>query len=105
MSHDGPITISMDRALEHIRSNSDGTPRPEMGYRVDPDPRSHNVFRGEIKGGVVTVTEHKTLRMLQNPMVAPQLDLKNFHLRMKPGANGYANGFMAGYQRLHAKQR
>jgi hypothetical protein len=101
LSHDGPIMISMDRALEHIRSNSDGTPRPEMGYRVDPDPRSHNVFHGEIKDGVVSVTEHRNLRMLQNPMVAPQLDLKNFHLRMKRGPNGYANGFMAGYQPWH----
>ena len=72
-----------------------------MGYRVDPDPRSHNVFRGEIKDGMVRVTEHKSLRMLQNPMVAPQLDLKNFHLRMKRGANGYSTGFMAGYQSWH----
>jgi hypothetical protein len=103
LSHDGPITISMDRALEHLRSNSDGTPRREMGYRIDPDPRSHNVFRGEIKDGVVTVTEHGNLRMLQNPMVAPQLDLKNFHLRMKGvgGAGGYSQGFMAGYQPWH----
>jgi hypothetical protein len=101
LSRDGPITISIDRALEHLRYNSDGTPRPEMGYRVDPDPRSRNMFRGEIKDGVVTVTEHKNLRMLQNPMVAPQLDLENFHFRMKRGAQGYSNGFMAGYQPWH----
>jgi hypothetical protein len=101
LSHDGPITISLDRALEHLRSNSDGTPRREMGYRIDPDPRSHNVFRGEITDGVVTVTEHHNLRMLQNPMVAPRLDLNDFHLRMKRGADGYSNGFMAGYQPWH----
>jgi hypothetical protein len=101
LSHDGPITISMDRALEHLRSNSDGTPRPEMGYRIDPDPRSHNVFRGEIKGGMVSVTEHGDLHMLQNPMVAPQLDLNHFHLRMDRGPNGYSNGFLAGYQPWH----
>lgn len=101
LEHDGPIMISIDRALEHLRSNSDGTPRPEMGYRIDPDPRSHNVFRGQIKDGVVSVSEHKNLHVLQNPMVAPQLDLNSFHLRMKPAANGYANGFMAGYQPWH----
>jgi hypothetical protein len=101
LKHDGPITLSMDRALEHLRSNSDGTPRPEMGYRIDPDPRSHNVFRGEIRDGVVTVTEHHSLHMLQNPMVAPQLDLENFHLRMNGGASGHSNGFMAGYQPWH----
>jgi hypothetical protein len=101
LKHDGPITISIDRALEHLRSNSDGTPRREMGYRIDPDPRSHNVFRGQIKDGVVTVSEHKNLHLLQNPMVAPQLDLSSFHLRMKAGVNGYASGFLAGYQPWH----
>ena len=101
LSHDGPVTISIDRALEHLRSNSDGTPRPEMGYRSDPDPRSHNGFRGEIRGGVVTVTEHNNFRLLQNPLVAPQVDLKNFHLRMTSGADGISKGFMAGYQPWH----
>jgi hypothetical protein len=101
LSHDGPVTISIDRALEHLRSNSDGTPRPEMGYRIDPDPRSHNSFRGEIKGGVVTVTQHDHFRILQNPLVAPQLDLQDFHLRMSSGADGLSKGFLAGYQPWH----
>ena len=101
LSHDGPIAISIDRALEHLRSNSDGTPRPEMGYRRDPDPRSHNGFHGEIEGGVITVTQHDKFRLLQNPMVAPQLDLLNFHMRMTSGADGLSKGFMAGYQPWH----
>ena len=101
LGRDGPITISIDRALEHLRSNSDGTPRPDMGYRIDPDPRSHNSFRGEIKGGMAAVTQHDHFRILQNPMVAPQLDLQDFHLRMNNGANGLTKGFLAGYQPWH----
>ncbi len=101
LDHDGPITITMDRALEHLRTNSDGSPRSEMGYRIDPDPRSHNVFLGEIKDGMATVTEHKHFLMLQNPMESPQLDLQNFHFRMKSDREGAASGFMAGYQPWH----
>jgi hypothetical protein len=101
LGHDGPITISIDRALEHLRSNSDGTARPDMGYRIDPDPRSHNSFRGEIKGGMAAVTQHDQFRILQNPMVAPQLDLQDFHLRMTSGADGLSKGFLAGYQPWH----
>jgi hypothetical protein len=72
-----------------------------VGYRSDPDPRSHNVFRGEIKDGVAMVTEYKDFRMLQNPMEAPVLDLRDFHFRMKIGAEGTSSGFMAGYQPWH----
>jgi hypothetical protein len=101
LGHDGPITISIERALEHLRSNSDGTPRPEMGYRVDPDPRSYNAFRGEIRDGLVTVTQHDEFRLLQNPLVAPEVDLKNFHLRMTMSRDGVSKGFLAGYQPWH----
>lgn len=101
LDHDGPITITMDRALEHLRTNTDGSPRSEVGYRIDPDPRSHNVFRGEIKDGVAMVTEYKNFYMLQNPMEAPVLDLRDFHFRMKIGADGTSSGFMAGYQPWH----
>ena len=99
---DGPVTVAFDRALEHLRSNTDGTPRHDMGYRIDQDPRSHNVFRGEIKGGMVTVTEHGNLRLLQNPLVAPELDLRNFHLRLKMSPDGLSKGFIGGYQPWHA---
>jgi len=101
LSKDGPVTVSIDRALEHLRSNSDGTPRFDMAYRIDPDPRSRNTFRGELKGGVVTLIEHGTLRLLQNPLVAPELRLSNVHLRLTLNTDRTARGFMGGYQPWH----
>ena len=50
---DGDVTVTFDRALEHLRSNVDGSPRADSTYRIDTDPRSHNVVHGQIKGGVI----------------------------------------------------
>ncbi len=35
LSHDGDVTITFDRALEHLRYNTDGTPRADETYRID----------------------------------------------------------------------
>lgn len=101
LDSDGPVTIRLDRALEHLRINSDSSPRSYTSYRVDPDPRSQNVFEGEIKNGTIRVTEHHELFLLQNPLVAPVMQLDNFHLRLNEKADGSLEGFMAGYQPWH----
>lgn len=101
LSKDGPVTVSIDRGLEYLRSNSDGSPRFDMAYRIDPDPRSRNTFKGEIRSGVVQITEHGKLRLLQNPLVAPELQLSNVHLRLELEPNRTARGFMGGYQPWH----
>lgn len=98
LSKNGPVTISIDRAYEYLRSNSDGSPRFDMAYRVDPDLRSRNKFDGELRDGVVTITEHSKLRLLQNPLVAPEFNLKNVHLRLELKSDRTARGFMGGYQ-------
>lgn len=102
LSHDGPVTIRIDRAFEHLRSNADGSPRRDVAYRLDPDTRSHNVFRGELKGGVVSVTDHHDFWILQNPLTEPQLDLHKFHLRLNLQGDGTSRGFLAGYQPWHS---
>jgi hypothetical protein len=98
LSKNGPVSIAIDRAYEYLRSNSDGSPRFDMAYRVDPDLRSRNKFNGELRDGVVTITEHSKLRLLQNPLVAPEFNLKNVHLRLELKSDRTARGFMGGYQ-------
>lgn len=98
LSKDGPVTVVFNRALEHLRFNSNGSARHDMAYRNDPDPRSHNSFRGEIRNGTVRVTEHGNLRLLQNPLGAPELRLSNFNFRLTLKADRTARGFMGGYQ-------
>ena len=98
LSKDGEVTIRIERALEHLRANLNGTPRHHMTYRVDPDPRSFNEFRGVIKDGAVTITEHKPFSILWNGLSSPVLNLKNTHLRLKMESDGTLDGLLAGYQ-------
>lgn len=98
LAQDGPVTITFDRALEFAKSNPDGRTRPYMTYRVDPDPRSHNVFSGEIRDGVVHVTGHGDFFMLQSALFLPEIALRNTHLRMTMRADGSLDGFLGGYQ-------
>ncbi len=95
---DGEATIALYRAVEFLRSNSDGSPRTHVTYRIDPDTRSHNQFKGKIKDGVVYVTEHKNLRLLQNPLAAPEFRLADAHLRLHFNDDGTTKGFVGGYQ-------
>ncbi len=91
-------SLRLERAIEHLASNSDGSPTSHISYRVDPDPRSHNEFGAEVRGGMLYVTEHKTLRMLQNPLVAPEFELRDTHLRIQTNDDGTIRGFVGGYQ-------
>ena len=95
---DGGATIAIYRAVESLRSNSDGSPRSYVTYRIDPDPRSHNEFKAQFKNGVASVTEHKNLRLLQNPLSAPELNLASTHLRLHFHGDGTIRGFVGGYQ-------
>lgn len=101
LQKDGPITITFDRALEYMTSNNGGEARADVTYRVDPDPRSHNVFKGEIRNGVATVTEHKNFQMLQNSWGVPELNLHNFHLRMTVNPDRSMEAIIGGYQPWH----
>lgn len=98
---DGPVTIGIYRALEHLSFNSDGSPRFDMSYRIEPDPRSQNQFPGQLKDGTVTISEHGKLLLLHNPMQAPELNLSNVHFRLSLNADGTARGFIGGYQPWH----
>lgn len=98
LSKDGPVKIVFDRSLDHLKSNVDGSPRADATYRVDTDPRSHNEFNGDLKNGVITISDHHDFRMMQNPLVAPEFHLKKTHMRIKLNHDGTLQAFIGGYQ-------
>ena len=98
LSHDGEVTVTLDRALEHLRSNIDGSPRADASYRIDPDPRSHNVLKGQIKDGVLSLSQPADLHLLQNPLVAPEFHMTKTHFRIRLQPDGSLAGFIGGYQ-------
>ncbi len=100
LSRDGDVTVTFNRAVEHLASNTDSSPRPDVTYRIDPDPRSHNVYKARVKEGVIMLAMPGTsdFRMMQNPLVTPELKLKRLHLRLNLNADGGMNGMLGGYQ-------
>ena len=98
LSKDGDVTVTFDRALEHLRSNADGSPRADATYRIDPDPRSHNVLHGKLKGKELTFDTPTDFRLLQNPLMAPmEFKMTRAKLRVTLKDDGSIAGIIGGY--------
>ena len=98
LSRDGEVTVRIERALEHLRSNMNGTPRHHMTYRADPDPRSINEFRGTLKDGTVHVRGDDRFSIQWNGLSAPVLNLSRTHMRLALDPDGTVDGLIGGYQ-------
>jgi hypothetical protein len=101
LTRDGPATIVFDRALEHARANPDGSFRANMSYRLDPDPRSHNEYQGEIRNGVVTIVPGGKFRLLADPLLIPEFALSRVNVRLYLKPDGRLDGFVGGFQSWH----
>ncbi|MHB1204355.1 MAG: hypothetical protein ACYCZX_02220 [Rhodospirillaceae bacterium] len=97
LGKDGDVTVTIDRALEHLKANTDGSARRDATYRVDPDPRSHQVYRGQLKNGVVNVAG-PGIRMLQDPLVAMEFRMQNVRMRLKLKDDRTLETMIGGYQ-------
>src|SRR6185437_15351911 len=100
LNHDGNVTITFDRALEHLRYNTDGTPRADETYRIDRDPRSHNVFHGQLKNGVIRLSEPGTqsIYLLENQLYMNEFRMSKVHMRLNLKADGTLDCMIGGYQ-------
>jgi hypothetical protein len=98
LSKDGPVTVNIDRSLDHVLLDARGNTEADTTFRIDPDPRSRNVFQGQIEHGVVTLTDHHDLHLVGDPVLISGLDLSHTHLRLTLQPNGDAEGLIGGYQ-------
>jgi len=95
---DGPVSITWDRALERITRDASGAvAQADMTYQIDPDPRSHNELKGEIKGNVVT-GEAPDWKMVLDPYLQPDIHFTKMHMKMTVAADGSVRGVVGGYQ-------
>jgi hypothetical protein len=95
---DGPVSITWDRALERITRDASGAvAQADMTYQIDPDPRSHNELKGEIKGNVVT-GEAADWKMVLDPYLQPDIHFTKMHMKMTIAADGSVRGAVGGYQ-------
>jgi len=67
-----------------------------MTYRVDPDPRSHNVLKAKLAGNVIT-TEPANVNITVDPYIVPAFHFTNTHIRLEIASSGL-KGFLGGYQ-------
>ncbi len=98
LDKDGPVTITFDRAVEQLVFGPGGDVVADTTYRADPDPRSHHVFKGEIKDKHLVITEHGNLQLLLDTLSFTEFRLSNTHLTMAIEPGGRLNGFIGGYQ-------
>lgn len=98
LSKDGAVTVSIDRSIDHVLLDANGNTEAYTTFRVDPDPRSHNVFQARLEHGVVTFTDHHELHLVGDPVLISYLDLTQTHLRMTLQPNGDVTGLIGGYQ-------
>ena len=94
----GEVIVRIQRSLDHLRSNMDGSPRWHATYRADPDPRSINEYRGYLRDGELTVLRQPRFSILWNGLSAPVLNLSQFQLRLKQDARGQWDGLIGGFQ-------
>lgn len=100
LSKDGEVTVTFDRALEHLRHNIDGTPRTYSTYRIDPDPRSHNVYAGTLKDGRITLRDPGTqdISLMQDPLVAMVFRMTKVRMRLDMKKDDALEVMVGGYQ-------
>ena len=101
LSKDGPVTVTLDRTLRHLERDASGGVRSNVTYALDPSPRSHNVFSGKIKDGVLTITPADLYLEGDMPFYE-QLELKNTHMRIHSEPGGSLLGYWGGYTDWHA---
>ena len=98
LSKDGDVTITIDRALEHIiRDASGGMAQADMTYQIDPDPRSHTTMKAKLKGGVVTTTEPAHVHIIADPYLIPEYDFTQAKMTFDIGPDITRRGLIGGY--------
>lgn len=100
LTRDGPVTVTLDRTLRHLERDATGGVRSNVTYALDPSPRSHNVFSGEIRNGMLLISGG-TLYLAADMPFYPQVDLKNTHMRIGSEAGGKLVGYWGGYTDWH----
>jgi hypothetical protein len=96
LSHDGAVTVTIDRALEHLERDASGGIKSDATYVIDPSPRSHNVLQGQIRHGMLTVAPKDVYLEAEMPYYF-DIDLKRAHIRLESEASGKLLGYWGGF--------
>ncbi len=98
LSKDGDVTVTVDRAINNVLRDAHGHTRHDQTFQIDPDPRSHNTFKGKIKDGMLTAQMSK-LYLLGDQFFLTEFDLTKAQIRLTMKQDGAAEGFIGGYMK------
>lgn len=97
LSKDGEVTVTFDRALNVLMRDAVGGVLQGSSYTIDKDPRSHSVFKGRLRDGVVTIEPGDFFMQGESQFYAV-LRFTNTQLRFHLKPDGTAYGVIGGYQ-------
>jgi hypothetical protein len=96
LSSDGAVTITLDRATQHLERDANGNILTNATYILDPSPRSHNVLSGEIKNGVLT-TKPADIHLEGEAPYYSEIGLRKGRMRINMQPDGTLVGYWGGY--------
>jgi hypothetical protein len=97
LSQDGEVTVTFDRSLNIVMRDARSAVLPASSYTIDPDPRSHSVFKGRIKNGTLTI-DPGNFSMQGESQFYAVLRFSQTQLRLQMNPDGSLAGLLGGYQ-------
>jgi hypothetical protein len=96
--NDDDVTVSFYRGQERPVRDSAGGLLAGMSFRVDPNPKWHNVLKGQIRDGIITTTP-TNINIATDPFVMPEHNFTDARLRLKIKEDGTLDGKLGGYHK------
>ena len=98
LSKDGPVTVTFDVSIDHVERDAQSNVLRDMTFRINADPRSHHVLKGEIKNGEIKLTEPGDLLAIWgDEMMMHRFELQRAQLSFKVRPDGSLQGLLGGY--------
>jgi hypothetical protein len=96
LNKDGDVTVTLTRSTRYAYRDAQAKPLADATYVMEPTDRSRNIFKGRIKGKVITV-EPKDISIQAEAGIIPEYKFKNAQLRLSIDEKGNLNGYLGGY--------
>jgi len=97
LTKDGPVTVTFERATQHLERDANGAVMTHGTYVIDPLGRSRNVLKGEIKNGVLTVAPVESFYLQSQMPFYAEISMRKAQMRMQVQPDGRLLGYWGGY--------
>ncbi len=97
LDRDGDVTVTFDRSLNILLRDTHGGVLSGATFVIDPDPRSHSVFKGTIRDRVLSI-EPGDFSLQGESQFHAVLRFAKTHVRLTMDPDGSVRGIIGGYQ-------